>query len=68
MHRILREAHQHLTYQGVLVVEVGNSRFALQDAYPEVAFQWLDFERGGDGVFALEAAALQHYREQGVIA
>jgi len=68
VHRILREAHQHLTDQGVLVVEVGNSRFALQDAYPEVAFQWLDFERGGDGVFALEAAALQHYREQGVIA
>jgi len=68
VHRILREADQYLSEQGVLVVEVGNSQFALQATYPEVAFQWLEFERGGDGVFALDAAALRHYRQQGVIA
>nr|WP_246389909.1 50S ribosomal protein L3 N(5)-glutamine methyltransferase [Halomonas cerina] len=56
--RILREARQHLTDIGVLIVEVGNSDHHLEATFPEVPFLWLEFERGGQGVFALTAAEL----------
>ncbi|WP_144394343.1 50S ribosomal protein L3 N(5)-glutamine methyltransferase [Pleionea sediminis] len=52
-HRIIQEASQYLSEQGVLIVEVGNSWPALADNYPQLAFEWIQFERGGDGVFAL---------------
>ncbi|WP_346797496.1 50S ribosomal protein L3 N(5)-glutamine methyltransferase [Halomonas sp. Bachu 37] len=56
--RQLREARDHLTDNGVLIVEVGNSDRHLEAAFPEVPFMWLEFERGGQGVFALSAAEL----------
>ncbi len=57
--RLLVEAADHLTEQGVLIVEVGNSWVALEDAYPEVPFLWLEFARGGHGVFLLTAQQLR---------
>ena len=59
--RILREAADYLTEEGVLVVEVGNSGMALEQAFPGVAFTWLEFERGGHGVFVFSRLELQHY-------
>jgi ribosomal protein L3 glutamine methyltransferase len=50
---ILRGAAQHLRPLGLLVCEVGNTERLLARAYPRVPFTWLDFERGGGGVFAL---------------
>lgn len=62
--RILRQAEAHLKPDGLLIVEVGSSAEALEYAYPEVPFCWLDFERGGDGVFLLTADQLAEYRSQ----
>ncbi len=58
VHRILKEAAAHLTEHGILIVEVGASAQALIDAYPQLPFIWLDFERGGDGIFLLHKADL----------
>ncbi|MHB0777168.1 50S ribosomal protein L3 N(5)-glutamine methyltransferase [Halomonas sp. WWR20] len=59
--RILREARQYLTKEGVLIVEVGNSERHLEAAFPKVPFLWLEFERGGQGVFALTARELDEH-------
>lgn len=59
--RILREARQHLTDTGWLIVEVGNSDRHVEAAFADVPFMWLEFERGGQGVFALSAAELDAY-------
>ncbi|MEN0107318.1 MAG: 50S ribosomal protein L3 N(5)-glutamine methyltransferase [Pseudomonas sp.] len=53
--RMLAEAADHLSEQGVLVVEVGNSQVHVEALYPEVDFTWLDFVNGGHGVFLLSA-------------
>ncbi|MES9825121.1 MAG: 50S ribosomal protein L3 N(5)-glutamine methyltransferase [Candidatus Thiodiazotropha endolucinida] len=56
--RILKQAKRHLSPRGIMIVEVGNSAQLLMDSYPEIPFVWLDFERGGEGVFLLSAADL----------
>jgi ribosomal protein L3 glutamine methyltransferase len=62
--RILRQAPHHLNDGGILIVEVGNSQYALQDQYPSVPFTWLSFADGGDGVFMLTLEELLKYHEQ----
>ncbi|PCJ42036.1 MAG: 50S ribosomal protein L3 N(5)-glutamine methyltransferase [Moraxellaceae bacterium] len=51
--KMLAELSQHLNPEGIAVIEVGNSWEALEAAYPNVPFTWIEFERGGHGVFML---------------
>jgi ribosomal protein L3 glutamine methyltransferase len=60
--RILRCSAEFLEPGGVLVVEVGNNARKLAARYPQVPFLWLDFARGGQGVFLLTAEQLNEYQ------
>ena len=61
--RILADAPHYLTAEGWLICEVGNSAVTLMDAYPEVPFQWPEFNHGGHGVFVISAQDLKQHHE-----
>jgi ribosomal protein L3 glutamine methyltransferase len=56
---ILQQAGRHLRPRGLLVVEVGNTESSVRRAFRHLPFVWLEFERGGGGVFLLTAEQLQ---------
>ncbi|MGH8613240.1 MAG: 50S ribosomal protein L3 N(5)-glutamine methyltransferase [Gammaproteobacteria bacterium] len=57
--RLLTQSAAYLAETGILIVEVGHQEKGLQQAYPDVPFLWLEFEKGGQGVFLLEASELR---------
>ncbi|MEQ1714517.1 MAG: 50S ribosomal protein L3 N(5)-glutamine methyltransferase [Hyphomicrobium sp.] len=58
VHRILARAAEFLNDDGVLVVETGDAREALEAARPDLPFLWLETETSTGEVFALTAADL----------
>lgn len=58
--KILKEAPKHLSPDGVLVVEVGNSEPVVLQKYPHLPFTWLEFEKGEAEVFLLTADQLKN--------
>ncbi|WP_329742998.1 50S ribosomal protein L3 N(5)-glutamine methyltransferase [Dyella sp. A6] len=61
--RILDEAADLLSDEGLLIVEVGESERALNALLPEVPFVWIEFKVGPMGVFALERRDLLEHRD-----
>ena len=56
--RLLAQAGAQLTERGILIVEIGHNRAALEQTFPKLPFTWLE-TAGGDGfVFLLTAADL----------
>jgi ribosomal protein L3 glutamine methyltransferase len=56
---MLTEAPRFMSPGALLVVEVGEAREALTARFSRLPFLWLDFERGGDDVFALTKEELE---------
>jgi ribosomal protein L3 glutamine methyltransferase len=57
--RILRDAAGFLNPGGILVVEIGHNRDALEAAYPKLGFTWLAVAAGDQFVFLLTAEQLR---------
>lgn len=58
---ILRQAPEFLAEGGWLFVEVGNSEVHMPTKYPELPITWVEFENGGNGVFAINKTDLVEY-------
>jgi len=57
-HTILREAANYLNDDGILIVEIGHNRDALEAAYPNMIFTWLEVSSGNEFVFLLTKSQL----------
>ncbi len=57
--KILEQAADYLTDDGLLIIEVGNSSEAFEDRFPKLPVTWIEFANGGDGVFLIQAKDLK---------
>lgn len=60
--KMLAVAADYLTENGLLIIEVGNSEWALQQNFNKIDFHWLKFQHGGSGIFALTAQQCREYQ------
>lgn len=58
---ILRAAPDHLTDDGIVILEVGSEAEQLARSVPGLELVWVEFERGGEGVCVVQAAQLREY-------
>ncbi len=60
--QILLEAEAHLEENGILICEVGYSAEALEECFPQIPWTWVEFQRGGHGVFMMDRSSLGQYQ------
>ncbi|PIE82240.1 MAG: 50S ribosomal protein L3 N(5)-glutamine methyltransferase [Cardiobacteriales bacterium] len=65
---ILKQASRYLTDNGLLILEVGMTWTSLEEAYPDLDFEWVEFERGGQGVCVINADELKAWELAGLLA
>ena len=61
---ILRDAPAHLSEQGLLICEVGDSERHLIKLLPELPFAWVEFKVGQMGIFVLEREDLLAHHDK----
>jgi len=61
--KMLAQAADYLTEDGLIVIEVGNSEWSMRQNFNTIDFNWLTFQKGGSGIFALTAEQCRRYRK-----
>ena len=61
VNRLLRQAAEHLTPNGLFFLEVGETQSNFSSSHVRLPATWLDFERGGEGVAVLTREELTGY-------
>ena len=61
--KILRQSRERLQKRGIVVLEVGGLRAAMDRAFPELDLHWLHTEDGEDCVCLIQAARLLSWRD-----
>ncbi len=57
---ILKNAADFLKKDGFLILELGEAQEAFMRRFPQFMGEWLSFEHGGEGVFAISASELKN--------
>ena len=61
--KLLRQSRERLQPHGIVVIEVGGLRAAMDRAFPELDLHWLHTEDGEDCVCLIQAARLKDWRD-----
>jgi ribosomal protein L3 glutamine methyltransferase len=61
--KLLRQSRDRLQPHGIVVIEVGGLRAAMDRAFPELDLHWLHTEDGEDCVCVVQAPRLKQWRE-----
>lgn len=61
--KILRDAPQHLSEDGLLICEVGEAERALGELLPQLPLAWVEFKVGQMGIFVVERHDLVEHHD-----
>lgn len=61
---MMLQAPEYLSERGRVFIEVGNTDEYLANCFPEVPFEWIEFENGGAGVYTLSREQLVAYKNE----
>lgn len=61
---MMLEAPKFLTPNGRVFIEVGNTDEYLANCFPEVPFEWIEFQNGGAGVYTLSREQLVAHKNE----